>query len=307
MGAKSDFTLHILGCGSAVPTPRHNPSCQVVDHRGTLYMIDCGEGAQAMMRRQKLKFSRLRHIFISHLHGDHLLGLPGLLSTLALNQVGGKVTVHIMAEGERLLKPLIEMLCGEPDYTLEWNIIGGEGGEVLVDTDSLRVTTVKLFHRVPCVGFRFDTKGPQRRLLRDMLDHYEVPVAERAAIAGGADFVTPDGRVIPNEWLSAPLPSPRSYAYCSDTMPNAAVAAAVSGVTTLYHEATYADAEAALAAPRGHSTARQAAEIARSAGAGKLILGHYSKRYHSTDKLLDEAREIFPDTFAADEGDTFSL
>lgn len=304
---KSDFTLHILGCGSAVPTVRHNPSCQIIDHRGTLYMIDCGEGAQAMMRRLKLKFSRLRHIFISHLHGDHMLGLPGLLSTLALNNVGGTITVHIMADGERVLRPLVDLVCRERSYTLEWDIINGAGGTTLIDTDSLRVTTIRLYHRVPCVGFRFDTKGPTRRLLRDMLDHYEVPVAERAAIASGADFVTADGRTIPNGHLSEPMPRPRSYAYCSDTMPNASVAAAVSGVTTLYHEATYADSEASLAAPRGHSTARQAAETALKAGVGKLILGHYSKRYLSTDTLLAEAREVFPDTFAADEGDVFSI
>jgi len=307
MKSSSDFTLHILGCGSAFPTPRHNPSCQVIDHRGSLYMIDCGEGAQATMRRMKLKFSRLRHIFISHLHGDHLLGLPGLLSTLSLSQVAGTVTVHIHAEGERLLRPLVDMLCPERSYSLQWDILNPAGGETLVDTGKLKVTTFPLFHRVACCGFRFDTSGPSRRLLGDMLDHYQVPVAMRADIAAGADFVTPSGDVIPNSWLSVPTPPPRSYAYCSDTVRSRAVAAAVAGVTTLYHEATYADADASLAVPRGHSTARQAGEVARQAGVGKLIIGHYSKRYNSTDTLLGEAREVFPDTFAADEGKVFDI
>lgn len=307
MKSSSDFTLHILGCGSAFPTPRHNPSCQVIDHRGSLYMIDCGEGAQAMMRRMKLKFSRLRHIFISHLHGDHLLGLPGLLSTLSLCQVTGTVTVHIHAEGQRLLSPLVDMLCPDRSYTLQWDILSPAGGETLIDTGKLKVTTFPLFHRTACCGFRFDTSGPSRRLLSDMLNHYQVPLAMRADIAAGADFVTPSGDVIPNSRLSVPMPKPHSYAYCSDTIRSRAVAAAVEGVTTLYHEATYAEADAALAAPRGHSTARQAAEVALQAGVGKLIIGHYSKRYSSTDTLLGEARKVFPDTFAADEGNVFDI
>lgn len=269
MSGPTDFTLHILGCGSAFPTTRHNPACQVVNHRGTLYMIDCGEGAQAMMRRMRLRFGRLRHIFISHLHGDHMLGLPGLLSTLSMCEIGGTVTVHIMSEGIRLLAPLVDMLCPERSFNLVWNPISPAGGETLVDTGKLRVTTFALYHRVGCCGFRFDTIPPQRP--------GAVPVA------------------------------PRSYAYCSDTIRSRAVARAVAGVTTLYHEATYADAEEVHAAPRGHSTARQAAQIAAEAGVGKLIIGHYSKRYETTDTLLEQAREVFPDTFAANEGDVYSI
>ncbi len=298
----SDFRLNILGCGSAVPTPLHNPSSQVIERRGCLYMIDCGEGAQAMIRRMKLKFSRLRHIFISHLHGDHVFGLPGLLSTLALTQTGGDVTVHMFREGIELLEPLVDFFARERTYVLRWNPIDPAGGETLVDTGSLKVTTFRLNHRVPCVGFRFDEAPKPRHLIAEMLDFHGVGVAQRAAIRAGADFVREDGTVIANALLTRPADPSASYAYCSDTMFDPEVAEAVRGVSLLYHEATYGDEFTREAATRGHSTARQAAEIARMAGVGELVIGHYSKRYTDISPLLDEARQVFGRVIAAREG-----
>lgn len=288
-----DFQVHILGCGSATPTARHRPSCQVVDAHGKLFMIDCGEGAQLEFRRQSLKFSRLGHIFISHMHGDHFLGLPGLLSTMALHQKEGDITVHIHSEGARLLQQIMAVLCRETGYRLHYDIIEPGSERILYEDKSLVVSTFPLYHRVPCSGFIFREKQPRRPMRPDMLEFYNVPVAARAAIAAGADFTAPDGRVIPNAWLTRDPEPPASYAYCSDTMRHPRVAEAVAGVRTLYHEATYDDAQAFKAAPRGHSTARDAAITARMAGAGRLVIGHYSKSITDESVLVRQAAEEF--------------
>lgn len=304
----SDFRLHILGCGSAAPTPRHNPSCQVVERRGELMMIDCGEGAQSMMRRMRLKFSRLRHIFISHLHGDHCFGLPGLLSTLALHETGGTVTVHIHREGADLFGRMMEQFCGPVSYSLEWDVIDPLESRVLVDGGDMTVECFPLNHRIGCSGFIFREKAKPRHMIGDMADYYGVPPYRRREIRLGADFVMPDGTVVPNSRLTRPGDRAGSYAYCSDTMASRRVAAAVAGVDTVYHEATYGDDNAPLARRRGHSTAREAGDIAAMAGARRLIIGHYSKRYTDVEVLRREAAEAFPGpVIAANEGMTIDL
>lgn len=295
------FRINILGCGSATPTPRHNPSAQVVDFRDTLYMIDCGEGAQKMMRVMGLKFSRLSHIFISHMHGDHVLGLPGLLSTLALHEKSGTVTVHLPAQGLELMRSVTGYFCREATYDIVFEPIP-DGGGAIIDTSALTVSAFPLYHRVPAYGFLFAEKPKPRHLIGAMLDHFGVPVAQRHAIKEGADFVRPDGTVIANERLTTPADPAVSYAYCSDTMFDARVAEAVRGVDTLYHEATYDDSLAAQAHERGHSTAREAGRIAAMSGARRLIIGHFSNRYDSLDLLATQAREEFPDVIVANEG-----
>lgn len=301
------FDVHILGCGSATPSLRHLPACQVIDFRDRLLMIDCGEGAQLSVRRAHLKFSRITDIFISHLHGDHFLGLPGLLSTLALQQTSGTVTVHIDAEGASLLQSIMAVLCRETSFDLRYNIFDPAKGGVILDDKSLTVTAFPLFHRIPCCGFRFDEKPKLRHLRGDMVKFHDIPVYRLSAIKGGEDYVTPDGKVIPNHILTTDADPSASYAYCSDTVYDARVVESVRNVNVLYHEATYGDDQAHKAAPRGHSTAREAAEVALHANAGKLIIGHFSKSYLSEDDLVRQAREIFPNTIAATEGMTISL
>ncbi|MDE6541395.1 MAG: ribonuclease Z [Muribaculaceae bacterium] len=302
-----DFKVHILGCGSATPTARHRPACQVVDAHGKLFMFDCGECAQLEFRHQSLKFSRLGHIFISHMHGDHFLGLPGLLSTMALHQKDGELTVHIHPEGAALLRRIMDVLCRDTGYTLSYDIIQPGETRVLYEDRSLTVSTFPLYHRVPCSGFIIREKQPRRPLRADMLEHYDVQVAARRAIAEGADYTAPDGRVIPNAWLTRDPMPPASYAYCSDTMRDERVARAVSGVRTIYHESTYDDAQAFKAAPRGHSTARDAAIIARMAGAQTLVLGHYSKTILDEQALVAQAAEEFDGRItAAREGLVFN-
>lgn len=295
------FRINILGCGSATPTPRHNPSAQIVDFRDTLYMIDCGEGAQKMMRVMGLKFSRLSHIFISHMHGDHVLGLPGLLSTLALHEKSGTVTVHLPASGLELMRSFIGYFCREAPYEIVFEPIPESGG-VMIETPALTVSAFPLYHRIPAYGFLFAEKPKPRHLIGAMLEHFGVPVAARHAIKMGEDFVASDGTVIANERLTSPADPAVSYAYCSDTMFDSRVAEAVRGVDTLYHEATYDDSLASQAHERGHSTAREAGRIAAMSGARRLIIGHFSNRYDSLDLLATQAREEFPEVIVAAEG-----
>lgn len=301
------FDVHILGCGSATPSLRHLPACQVVDFRDRLLMIDCGEGAQLSMRRRHLKFSRLTDIFISHLHGDHFLGLPGLLSTLALNEESGTLTVHIAEDGARLLRNIMNVLCRETSFELNYDIFDPSKPNTLIDDKSLTVTSFPLYHRVPCSGFRFEEKPKLRHINGEMAKFHGVPPYRMADIKAGEDYVTPDGRIIPNSMLTTDADPSVSYAYCSDTAYDRRVVDTVRGVDVLYHEATYGDDRAHKAAPRGHSTAREAAMIAREAGCKKLILGHFSKSYNDESPLVEQAREIFPNTFAASEGMTINL
>lgn len=300
--------VNILGCGSASPSLRHLPSCQVVSHNGNLFMIDCGEGAQLSMRRMGLKFNRLRNIFISHLHGDHVLGLPGLLSTLALCETQGEVHVYMPAHGVELMRQMIDMFAHSLTYHLELHPLK-IGKELIYEDKGLTVETIALCHGVPTVGFIFREKEKPRQMRGDMLEFYKVPVSQRAAIKAGADFVADDGRVIRNAWLTTDPPPSASYAYCSDTVYNPGVVQAVAGVDTLYHEATYADDKAALAAQRGHSTARQAGQAAREAGARRLIIGHYSNSYAGREDLLrSQAEEAYgAPVILASEGKTITL
>lgn len=303
----SEFKLHILGCGSATPSLRHLPACQVLEYRGQLMMIDCGEGAQLSMRRMGLKFSRLTHIFISHLHGDHCLGLPGLLSTLALHDMGGTVTVHTFAEGARLIGGLVDFFCRERSYELKFDIIDPTRRQTVLDLPGLTVEAFPLQHRVPTVGYLFREKPKPRHLRGDMVRFHNVPVSQMKAIKEGADFVTPEGVLIPNDMLTTPADPSYSYAYCSDTVFTPEVAEIVKGVDLLYHEATYADDAADKARSRGHSTASEAARIAQLAHARRLIIGHFSKAYHNEEQHLADARAIFPDTIAANEGLTIDI
>ncbi|MCI9606973.1 MAG: ribonuclease Z [Muribaculaceae bacterium] len=295
------FRINILGCGSATPSALHNPSCQVIDFRDRLMMIDCGEGAQVQMRKMNLRFQRLTDIFISHLHGDHCFGLPGLLSTMALHEKGGAVRVHIPQQGMELFRSFVNYFCKETPYSIIFEPITGEGG-VLYEDHALTVEAFPLYHRIPCYGFIFREKPKTRHLDGEMVRFYNIPVSQLKAIKEGADYITPEGDIVPNSRLTTPADPSRSYAYCSDTMFDERVAQAVKGVDLLYHEATYGQECEGCAAERGHSTARQAAVIAREAGVKSLLIGHYSKRYRDFKVLVDEARTEFEAVTGADEG-----
>lgn len=275
----------------------------MVDFRDKLFMIDCGEGAQSWFRRMGLKFSRLGHIFISHLHGDHVFGLPGLLSTMSLHDVQGTVTIHIFKEGAELLKSWMDFFNRQSSFEIIYDIIEPGERRVIYEDSGLTVETFPLYHRIPCTGFIFREKPKARHLRGDMVKFLGIPVSQLQAIKNGADYVKPDGTVVPNDRLTTPADPSVSYAYCSDTMYDKRVARDVAGVDTIYHEATYHSSLEATARERGHSTSLQAAVTARDAGASRLIIGHFSKRYVQGEQpLLEEAVAVFPSTVLANEG-----
>ncbi len=297
------FELNILGCGSATVSTRHYPTCQVLNVRDNLLMIDCGEGAQLGMRKLRLKFSRLNHIFISHLHGDHCFGLPGLLSTLALQGVTGTVTVHMFQEGIDRFAPMMVFFMPEQPYNLVWQPIPNAGGVEVYRDNAVTVTTIKLNHRVPCVGFLVRENPKLRHISPDAVARHGVPTHFLNSLRQGADWTSPAGLVVPNAELTTAAEPSLSYAYCSDTAYTPAAIEAARGATWLYHEATYADDCAPQAHQRYHSTAREAAQTAKLAGVSQLILGHYSKRYiHDESPLLQQAQQVFPNSRLATEG-----
>lgn len=295
------FELHILGCGSALPTTRHFPTSQIVNVRDKLFMIDCGEGAQLQFRKSRLKFSRLNHIFISHLHGDHCFGLLGLVSTLNLLGRTAELHIHSPQGLEALMKPMLDFFNRQMTYKILFHEFDTKEEALIYEDRSLTVTTIPLRHRIPCCGFLFAEKQRPNHILRDMIDFYQVPVYELNRIKNGADYVTPEGEVIANARLTRPSAPPRRYAYCSDTIFLPSIVEQIKGVDLLFHEATFADEDAPRAKETYHTTAAQAAEIARAAGVKNLLIGHFSARYEDESVLLKEASAVFPNTRLAKE------
>ncbi len=293
--------LNILGCGSATMTPRHQPSCQVLNVRDNLMMIDCGEGAQLSVRRMKLKLMRLNHIFISHLHGDHCFGLPGLVSTMALLNRTNSLTIHTFKDGAELFSGMLDFFCRERPFEVRFNIIDTHK-RIIWEDDAMTVTTFPLVHRVPAVGFRFQEKPKLRHIIGEEVQRLGVPHYAMNALRQGEDWITPEGTIVPNDQLTTAADPAISYAYCSDTKFSRRVIKNVEGVDWLYHEATYDESLRVKAHKRYHSTALEAATVARDAGVKQLIIGHFSKRYLDETPLLDEARSIFPATRLANEG-----
>ena len=295
------FEVNILGCGSALPTTRHFASSQVVNIREKLFMIDCGEGAQLQLRRSKLKFTRLNHIFISHLHGDHCFGLMGLISTFGL--LGRTADLHIYAHEdlERLLTPHLEFFCKGMTYDVIFHSIDPTKEAIIYDDRSVSISTIPLKHRIPTCGFLFQEKKTPNHIIRDMVDFYQIPVFELNRIKNGEDYITPEGVVVPNNRLTTPSAPARSYAYCSDTAYQRNIIPQIKGVDLLFHESTFAQSDAARAKETFHTTASQAAEIARDAEAKQLVIGHFSARYEDESILLKEAQAIYPNTLLAKE------
>ena len=295
------FELHILGCGSALPTTRHFPTSQIVNVRDKLFMIDCGEGAQLQFRKSHLKFSRLNHIFISHLHGDHCFGLLGLISTLNLLGRTAELHIHSPKGLETLLTPMLDFFNRQMTYKVLFHEFDTKEPMQIYEDRSLTVTTIPLRHRMPCCGFLFAEKRRPNHINREMVDFYQVPVYELNRIKNGADYVTPEGKTVSNNLLTRPSAPSRSYAYCSDTIYLPSIVEQIKGVDLLFHEATFANEDAPRAKETFHTTAAQAAEIARKAEVKKLLIGHFSARYEDENILLQEASAIFPDTQLAKE------
>ena len=297
-----DFKVHVLGCGSARPSLRHNASAQVVDVRGKMMLVDCGEGTQMLLMRAKINFNKIKAVFISHLHGDHCFGLIGLISSFGLLGRKAPLLVYAPESFERLFRDLISTFCGGLEFEVVFQSLHTVQPEVIYDDRSLSVTTIPLEHRVPCCGFLFREKPTLPHIRRDMIDFYGIPNSQINNIKLGADWVTADGEVIKNHLLVTPADPPRSYAYCSDTKYIPTLHRQIQNVNLLYHESTYDQNYALLANKYCHSTAAEAATVAHDAQVGQLMIGHYSSRYNDEHMLLDEAKAIFPNTILAQEG-----
>ncbi len=299
--------ITILGCYSATPRTFNNPTAQVLDIRNRLFLIDCGEGTQVQLRKQRIKFARIKHIFISHLHGDHFYGLPGLISTFRL--LGREEPLHIY--GPKGIKEAITLFLKLGDswtnFPLLFHELTSKEQELLYQDDRVTVHTIPLDHRVYTNGFLFREKPKERKLNIEAVQKYGIEICYYQNIKNGKDIVLDDGTVIPNKELSFNPPPPKSYAYCSDTAYNTSIIPLIKNVDVLYHESTFLDQHAHLAPKTKHSTAKQAALIAKEANVKHLILGHFSTRYGDVNLFKEEAQTIFNNVYVAEDGKEFEF
>jgi len=301
------FKVHILGCGSALPTLRHSASSQVVEVRDKVLMLDCAEGTQMQLRRCRVRFTKLSHVFITHLHGDHCFGLIGMISTFGL--LGRTATLHIHAPQELgpMLQSQIDFFTHDLGFEVEFHPVDTTKNAVVYEDRSVTVETIPLQHRMPTCGYLIREKQGLPHIRREMMDFYQIPTSQVNNIKNGADWTTAEGEVIPNARLVKSADPPRSYAYCTDTRYIPTLHELLKGVNTLYHESTYGEDRLQSAEKYCHSTARQAALVAKEAGVGKLLLGHYSSRYEDENVLLEEAKNVFENTFLTNEMDVFDV
>ena len=300
--------LTILGSSSAMPTSSRYPTAQVLNAFERFFLIDCGEGTQHQLRKNRISFGKLNHILISHLHGDHFFGLIGLISTFVL--LGRKNDLHIYAHSElqRYIQFQLDFLgINDPGFNLIFHPLNFKRPQQIFEDEKLSITSFPLKHRVACCGFRFDEKPLPPNIIKEKIKEYSIPIKELKFIKAGADFVTQKGETIPNKLLTIPPTKPRSFAYCSDTAYHEQIIETIRGVDLLYHEATFSEPESKMATQTFHSTGKQAAEIAKKAEVKKLIIGHFSSRYKNAEVILDEAKTIFEMTSIANENDVFSI
>ncbi|WP_418514077.1 ribonuclease Z [Corallibacter sp.] len=299
--------LTILGCYSATPRTNTNPTSQVLEINNHVFLIDCGEGTQVELRRNKIKFSRIKHIFISHLHGDHYFGLVGLISTFRL--LTRETDLHIY--GPKGLKEVITLQMKLADswtnYKLIFHELTSKESELIYEDDKVEVHTIPLDHRIYTNGFLFKEKEGERKLDMNAVLNADIDVSYYRKLKQGFDVVNEKGELIKNETVTKPPINPKSYAFCSDTMYNERIIPIIEHVSLLYHESTFLEKHISLAAPTKHSTAKQAATIAKLANVGKLVLGHYSTRYDDLKAFKTEAESIFNDVELAKDGKTIEI
>ncbi|HET8808991.1 MAG TPA: ribonuclease Z [Flavobacteriaceae bacterium] len=299
--------LTILGCHSASPKRNTHPTSQVLEINNHLFLIDCGEGTQVRLRKEKVKFSRIKHIFISHLHGDHFFGLIGLVSTFGL--LNRETELHIY--GPKGIKEIIVLQLkiskSWTKFPLYFHELSSREPELIFEDEKVTVETIPLDHRIYANGFLFEEKPGDRKLLLEKVLNYGVDVAYYRSLKKGKDAILEDGTIVPNSKLTAPPDPPKSYAFCSDTAYNPNIVPQLKNTTALYHEATFLEKHQHLCEKTKHSTAKEAAKIAKMADVGKLILGHYSTRYDDLNLFLQEAKTVFESVELAESGKIFEF
>ena len=296
------FSLTILGSSSALPKPDRFTTAHVLNAHERFFLIDCGEGTQLQLRRFRIQFSRIHHIFISHLHGDHFFGLPGLISSF--NLMGRKRTLYIYGppELELILRNLHQVMDEKLNYPLVFKSLNPTVSELILDTPKLSVNTIPLDHKKPSLGFLFREKPEDRKIRKEFIEELGLSIKEILQLKKGNDVVRENGQLLEVSKLTKVAKDPRSYAFVSDTRYSEKIVQQIHNVDLLYHEATYLDEMKARAKVTGHSTATEAAKIARMAGVKQLVIGHFSARYKDTNPLLQEAKSIFINTILAEDG-----
>lgn len=303
----TNFHLTVLGSSSATPTSERNPSGQFLNFYDRYFLIDCGEGTQSQIRKFKLKLNRIQHIFISHLHGDHYFGLPGLLSSLHLLNQTQSVNIYCHKELKNLLEQIFTYSDTYLKFPLHFHFLNPEKEELVYEDDKITVSSFPLKHRVKCNGFLFNEKPGLLSIRKEMISMLNLSPHDIIKIKKGNDYIDSDGNVIKNSMLVHPPRPLISYAYCSDTVYDESLVKYIENVTLLYHEATFCSDQEKRAQETYHSTASQAANIAKKSRANQLMIGHFSSRYRQLDGFLTEAQEIFKNTILAEEGNTYSL
>jgi ribonuclease Z len=301
------FSLTVLGSSSALPTSKRFPAAQVLNVQERFFLIDCGEGAQIQIRKFKLPLSRIHHIFISHLHGDHFFGLFGLLSSMNLLGRKADLTIHAHADLELTLSHFKRYFGTDFQFRIAFQPFSPLSQSQIFEDKQVTVEAFPLRHGVPTAGFIFREKARPLNIRKDKVEHLKIPYREIVKIKAGSDYTSEDGKFYRNSDLTLPMIRPRSYAYVTDTIYLPKIAGFVSGVDLLYHEATFLDKDRRIARLSGHSTALQAARIADKARVGKLLIGHFSSRYKNMSAFTDEARSLFANTFAVEDGDVYQV
>lgn len=301
------FELTILGSSSALPTSNRYPTAQVLNILGRFFLIDCGEGTQIQLRRQKISFSKIKRIFISHLHGDHYFGLIGLISTMNLLGVKGDLHIYSPSELKNLIQAQLDFIKGEMKVNLIFHPLNFKKPQKIFSDKKVEVFSFPVKHSISTCGFLFKELQLPANIKKEVIQEYNIPIVKIKDIKSGADFITKKGEVIPNKKLTTPPPQARSYAFCTDTAYHEPLINIIEGVDLLYHEATFLEELRDLANKTLHSTAKDAAKIAKLSAVKKLIIGHFSARFHDASLFEKEAREIFENTFAVEEGNTYHV
>jgi ribonuclease Z len=301
------FQITILGANAAVPAYGRYMTAQLLNFNEKLFLIDCAEGTQIRLQQLKIKSAKVNYIFISHLHGDHIFGLPGLILSMSLNKRTDPLYIYSPPGLKKIIDVFLEVSESHLNYEIIYKETNPDISELIFEDDYLTVSTIPLVHRIPVQGFLFKEKKHPRKIIKEKIAEYEIPIFDLAALKEGKDWQSPDGLIIKNELLTKAPPEQRSYAFCTDTEFNPVICNMIENVNLLYHEATFDTSFSELAKLTGHSTAAAAAEIALKSKAKKLLIGHFSSRYSDLNVLLNEARTVFENSYLALDGTMYSI